>query len=119
MPSRRDIALRMRRVLLSLGLVAGCARNAVQSPAPIEAPVLLAPGVLSGGNAWKGSFAPSGRELFYFRRVAERGENYRIFVSRETNGVWSQPERVTIDGDFSDLYPTLSPDGQRMVFASY
>ena len=35
------------------------------------------------------------------------------------NGRWTAPTRVSLGGEYSDLYPTISPDGQRMVFSSY
>jgi len=34
-------------------------------------------------------------------------------------GGWSEAERVDLGGEFSDLYPTLTHDGQRLAFTSY
>ena len=72
-------------------------------------------------NVFRGTFAPDGRTFFFFRKVAQnpRDEDYRIFESRLVDGRWSQPTRVALGGEFSDLYPTITPDGRRMIFASY
>jgi hypothetical protein len=48
-----------------------------------------------------------------------RAEDYRIFVSRRGPDGWSPAERVMLGGESSDLYPTLSSDGRRLVFTSY
>jgi hypothetical protein len=84
------------------------------------APRPFAPGIVSGENVWKGSFTPDGDTLYYVRRVPGGPESYGIFASRkQRDGSWSAPARVPLGGDFSDLYPALSPDGKRLVFTSY
>jgi hypothetical protein len=72
-------------------------------------------------NVFRGTFAPDGRTFFFFRKVAQnpRDEDYRIFDSRLVDGHWTRPARVSLGGEFSDLYPTLTPDGRRLIFASY
>lgn len=80
---------------------------------------LFGAGVLSVGEVYRGSFTPDGRTLYFFKKVTPEREDYRIFVSRLTNGQWSAPERVRLGGDYSDLYPAISKDGKRMVFSSY
>lgn len=91
-----------------------------QESAPAE-PVVFAPGTVSvqGGNVYRGAFSPDGREYWFFRKVTEGAEDYRIFVSRLGEDGWSAPERVLLGGDYSELYPSISPDGSRIVFASY
>jgi hypothetical protein len=81
----------------------------------------LAPALADSGRIFRGAIAPGGRELYYFRKVTDdpREEDYRIFVSRLTDGAWSPGERVTLGGEYSDLYPVVSPDGRRLVFTSY
>ena len=72
-------------------------------------------------NVFRGTFAPDGRTFFFFRKVAQdpRDEDYRIFESRLVDGHWTRPTRVSLGGEYSDLYPTITPDGRRMIFASY
>lgn len=73
------------------------------------------------GKIYRGTFAPAGDELWFFKKVSAdpRAEDYRIFVSRRGPTGWSRGKRVDLGGEFSDLYPTLSSDGRRLVFASY
>jgi hypothetical protein len=83
---------------------------------------VFAPGTISieGGNVYRGAFTPDGREFWFFRKVTEGEEDYRIFVSRlSDDGSWGAPERVLLAGEYSELYPSISPDGGRMVFTSY
>ena len=76
-------------------------------------------GVLSGaGEIYRGSFSPDGRTFYFFRKVGP-GEDYRIVVSERAGDSWSAPEVVRLGGEFSDLYPSVSRDGRRMVFSSY
>ena len=96
------------------------------APGQLEEPpttaVVFAPGTVSveGGNVFRGAFSPDGREFWFFRKVTEGEEDYRIFVSRRTEEAgWGQPEKVLLGGEYSELYPSISPDGGRMVFASY
>jgi hypothetical protein len=49
----------------------------------------------------------------------EDAEDYRIFVTSLEDGVWSPARRLHLGGDYSDLYPTISPDNARMAFTSY
>ena len=76
---------------------------------------------LATDNVYRGTFAPDGRTFFFFRKVssAPNDQDYRILESHLEQGGWSAPARVSLGGDYSDLYPTISPDGRRMVFASY
>jgi hypothetical protein len=80
---------------------------------------VLGPENVSVGNVFRGTFTPDGDTLYYFRNVTDGEEDYRIFRSYRTADRWSEPERVSLGGDFSDLYPAISPDGRRMVFSSY
>jgi hypothetical protein len=83
---------------------------------------VFAPDVVSvpGGNVYRGSFTPNGNRFYFFRKVDQTAEDYRIYVTtREPEG-WGDPQLVPLgDGEHSNLYPTVSPDGQRLVFSSY
>src|SRR5687767_5531102 len=108
-----------RIVSLLLGLAA-CSPAAGGSPAPTpEDPEVLGPEAVSVGNVFRGSFTPEGDTLYFFRNVTEGREDYRVFRTHRAGARWSDPERVALGGEFSDLYPALSPDGRRMVFSSY
>jgi hypothetical protein len=94
--------------------------SAQESTAPAKA-VVFAPGTISmeGGNVFRGAFSPDGDEFWFFRKVTEGEEDYRIFVSRRGTGGWSEPERLLLGGEFSELYPSISSDGGRLAFTSY
>jgi hypothetical protein len=82
---------------------------------------LFAPTLADSGRTFRGVVVPDRHELYFFRKVTAdpQAEDYRIFVSRVHDGTWSRPEQLRLGGDYSDLYPTLSPDGRRLVFTSY
>jgi L-ascorbate metabolism protein UlaG (beta-lactamase superfamily) len=81
-------------------------------------PRVFEPGVLSQGDVYRGTFTSDGQTFYFFKKTGP-AEDYRIFVATQTAEGWSQPERVDLGGDYSDLYPALSRDGQRLVFSSY
>ncbi|MGI9175281.1 MAG: hypothetical protein ACR2GR_08185 [Rhodothermales bacterium] len=85
----------------------------------LQQPQVFAPETISQGNVYRGSFTPDDQTFFFFKNVTEGEEDYRIFRSERANQRWTEPEQVDLGGDYSDLYPTISPDGQRMVFSSY
>ncbi len=84
-----------------------------------NSPQIFGAGTISTGEVYRGSFAPDGRAFYFFRKVTPGQEDYRIFVSRLRQGQWLVAEQIKLGGDYSDLYPSLSREGQRMVFASY
>ena len=99
-------------------------------PAPVAAVGLLGQrgkrdgaraGVADSGRIYRGTLAPGGRELWFFKKVSDdpQAEDYRIYRSRQTETGWSAAERVDLGGEFSDLYPTLTHDGRRLAFTSY
>ncbi len=86
-----------------------------------EAPALLAPGTISntGDEVFRGVFNPDGSEFYFFRSLGPN-ENYGIFKSTKGDlDVWGKAERVILGSAYSDLYPTISPSGNEMIFVSY
>jgi hypothetical protein len=82
---------------------------------------LFAPALADSGRIYRGAIAPTRREFYFFKKVSAdpASEDYRIFVSRLQGDTWSPPELLKLGGEYSDLYPVLSPDGSRLVFTSY
>lgn len=117
--------MKFRSVLLGMALTAGAdltivapaSSASVQQLKPV--PKVFGPGVLSVGEVYRGCFAPDGRSFYFFKKVVQGQEEYRIFVSRFARGTWTVPERMRFGGEFSDLYPAISKDGNRLVFSSY
>lgn len=104
-------------VALVMVAAADARGQTVPGPSPTT-PTVFGPGIFHGGDVFRGAFAPDGRTLYFFRKVGT-GEDYRIFVSRFAGGRWSEPQRVDLGGEYSDLYPSVSRDGRRLVFSSY
>jgi len=71
------------------------------------------------GRIYSSTLSPDGNEFYFFKHVGSKPEDYRIFRSSRTSAGWREPEIVDLGGEFSDLYPALSPDGTRLVFSSY
>jgi hypothetical protein len=80
-------------------------------------PEIVSPGVLSEGEVFRGEFAPDG-VFYFFKKVRPSPEEYRIFTSRVSGGTWTIPAPLDLGGHYSNTYPTISPDGRRLVFAS-
>lgn len=94
----------------------------IQAPCPAPgSAAAFAPGLTDSARVFRGTFSPDGRTLYYFRKVRlDRGaEDYRIMVSRWDKAGWGPGAPLELGGDYSDLYPSVSPDGKRLVFASY
>src|SRR5262245_62698127 len=115
------------RAHLPLALAAACAPStqhesqASSCSATAAGEMALAPELADSGRIYRGALAPGGRELWFFKKVTDdpQAEDYRIYRSRRTKTGWRAAERVDLGGDFSDLYPTLRHDGQRLAFTSY
>ena len=82
-----------------------------------QVPTVFAPGVISGpANDGAPTFTLDGKTLYFARSGGSWGF---IMESHLINGVWAQPKIASFSGLWSDLQPTLSPDGKRLVFVSY
>jgi hypothetical protein len=102
-----------------LSLVLGCgaasgpqgaalpAAAAGHADARIAAPVLFAPGVVTGPP----TFSPDGKTVYFARK---RG----IMVSHARGDTWTEPEVVSFSGHWGDGDPAMSPDGSFLIFAS-
>jgi Tol biopolymer transport system component len=102
-------------VLLALLALAGASAipsAAAEAPAPASAPVIFAPGVISGpSNDADPCFTADGRTVIFAR-------NNTIMVSHLTGKTWSKPEIAPFSGQWPDQQPTMAPDGSFLVFVS-
>jgi WD40-like Beta Propeller Repeat len=82
----------------------------------LTAPMIFAPGVVSGPqNDGAPTFTPDARTIYFERSYGHRSI---IFESRRVDASWSKPQVASFSGPWSDQQPALSPDGNRLVFAS-
>jgi hypothetical protein len=80
-------------------------------------PQEFAPGIISTGHEFGISFTPDGREAYFSRFAANQPTH--IYRSKLIDGIWQQPERISISADtWSDLDPFVSFDGKHLFFIS-
>jgi len=83
---------------------------------PGMTPEIFAPGYISTEKRELNSvFTPDGKE-FYFSISPGRG--YKIYVTKQLEKGWSQPQPVPFSSDKSDVDMCITPDGKRMYFGS-
>ena len=86
-----------------------------QEPPGLE-PELFAPGIISTGLQTRDiAMTPDGQEI-YFSVTA--GPRTMIVVTRQVDGLWSEPAVAPFSGRHLDIEPTISPDGQKFFFLS-
>jgi Tol biopolymer transport system component len=130
LPARRRTRVALATALLGAACVAPTDASSVdgQSAAPALArsttgstPAIFAPDVISDDNEqWRITFTPDGKtayfaespEFFPFTRQAT------IYVSTFVKGAWTEPVVAPFSGEYSDIDPFLSPNGQRLYFSS-
>jgi Tol biopolymer transport system component len=79
-------------------------------------PEVFAPGVVSGpAHDSAPTFTPDGATL-YFQRSTSQGAT--ILETHRDGTSWSAPQVASFSGAWSDLEPSLAPDGSFMVFIS-
>jgi len=83
-----------------------------QSP-PGLTPIPFAPTTMS--NAYGVTFSSDGKELFYTKYNGQKNE---IWHTKIVNFQWTTHATASFSGQFEDLEPHISPDGQRLYFAS-
>jgi len=83
---------------------------------PAESPQIFAAGKISTGYFERdAAFTVDGTE-FYFS--VNRTPHSVILVVKKVAGTWQEPEVASFSGQFSDIEPFCSPDGNRIYFAS-
>jgi Tol biopolymer transport system component len=93
--------------------------SAAQTPASADTPRLFAPGIVSTGDIEFGpAFEPDGKTVYFTKGSPGLKRVMWIVVSRLRNGAWTTPEIAPFSGRYSDIDPTLSPDGRKLFFAS-
>ena len=113
----------LTRILVFFGTFASVAgvsllRPSTRLPKKIESAEMFAPGIVSTRDYEKdGTFSPDGDTFYYTKRTMWPYFS-TICVSHFINGNWSDPEVASFSGQYSDGTPFVSPDGERLYFAS-
>jgi hypothetical protein len=58
-------------------------------------------------------FTPDGTEIYFGRMFPNA-----LYIARQIEGRWTEPEVLPFSGQYDDLYPFLSADGNVLVFSS-
>jgi hypothetical protein len=82
--------------------------------APGTTPIRFAPTKIPL-NAWGITFSPDGLECFITQTINNEAV---IYTSKETNGTWPNLSVAPFSGEFWDMEPQITPDGNRMYFGS-
>jgi Tol biopolymer transport system component len=100
---------------------AKAARIATPNRIATSQPTIFAPDVISDANEqWRITFTPDGKTAYFaespgFFPITRQAT---IYVSQFENGVWTTPIVAPFSGVYSDIDPFISPNGQRLYFAS-
>ena len=82
-------------------------------------PILFAPNVISTGDIeFAPAFEPDMKTVYFVKGSPGAKRVMWILVSRLRDVRWSTPEIAPFSGQYSDIDPTLSPDGRKLFFAS-
>ena len=86
-----------------------------QEPPGLE-PQLFAPGIVSTGLATRDvALMPGGSEIYF---AVTAGAATMIMVTKEEDGVWTEPVVAPFSGRYLDIEPAISPDGEKFFFLS-
>ena len=106
----------------ALAVVAVSASSAQTGPTSLRdtgTPILFAPGVISTGDIeFAPAFEPDMKTVYFVKGSPGAKRVMWILVSRLRDGKWSTPEIAPFSGQYSDIDPTVSPDGRKLFFAS-
>lgn len=82
---------------------------------PGQVPEIFAPGVVStAAHEFSCCFSPDGREFYFTRRDPELGQNV-VMVTKQVEGVWTEPAVAPFAGPFT-FEPFVTPDNKRVYF---
>jgi Tol biopolymer transport system component len=81
-------------------------------------PEIFAPGIVSTAESdeFAGTFSPDGKEFFFTRVI--KAPNTQIMYTTINEGRWTKPSLSPIAYECSEGEPHISPDGNRLFYAS-
>jgi hypothetical protein len=131
-------------VAAMLTLLAGCASGGVESPGdsapqaaatpsfppttrspsastvPVEASLFAAGSISTDAEEYRISFTPDGSTAYFARGSGffPQTRQATIMESRLVEGEWSEPVVAAFSGEYPDIDPWVSPDGESIYFSS-
>jgi hypothetical protein len=84
-----------------------------------DAPIMLAPDVISNGGVFGFTLSPDGKEAFWVQSKGKR-DTLIILHARFVKGQWQTPRPAPFSGNgaWKDIDPVFSPDGDMILFQS-
>ena len=64
------------------------------------------------------ALSPDGTEIFYTLQSPKANFQTIVYLKKDANGKWSQPEVASFSGKFTDLEPAFTVDGKKLLFVS-
>ncbi|MGO1003668.1 TolB family protein [Lysobacter sp. CA196] len=81
-----------------------------------DAPSIFSPGVISGaGHDAAPAFTPDGNTVYFGRQAPETAV---IMESHRGVNGWSEPQIASFSGEWSDMEPSMAPDGSYLIYVS-
>lgn len=122
------MTMRVLTIFISVALMTGvnsCTQDTRRKPSAqpyfglqsaTETPAMLAEGfILTELSERDGCFSSDGTEFYYSLWTGSYGA---ILWTRLAENGWTDPEIVSFSGQYSDLEPFVTPQGDRLYFAS-
>jgi len=105
---------------------ASTAPSPAASTAPSASPDTATPSVFGQGvistdaEEWRVSFSPDGETAYFARSDGffPQTRDATIMESTLVDGAWSEPVVASFSGEFPDIDPWVSPDGESIYFSS-
>jgi Tol biopolymer transport system component len=103
---------------------ASVAASASAEPSTTEIvvePTVVAEGVISTrAEEWRISFAPDGQTAYFARSDGFFPQTREATIMETTlvDGTWTEPVVASFSGEFPDIDPWVSPDGEHIYFSS-
>ena len=86
---------------------------------PPSAPALFEAGFISTPlNERDFAISPDGNEIYYTISTPKSTFQTIVFIQQQKDGTWSLPKIAPFAGNFSDLEPAFTADGNTLFFAS-
>ncbi len=84
---------------------------------PGTSPEVFGPGIISTDQReFNIIISPDGKEIYFSRTTS--GSPTAIMVVLKKNGRWTDPQVVPFSGSHSDMDPSMSADGKKIIFGS-
>lgn len=104
-------------ILASVTAFAQSKLPALTSP-PEQATLFGEGSVSTGINERDFAISPDGNEIYYTISTPRSTMQTIVYMKKSAKGDWSAPEVAPFAGEFSDLEPAFSADGNTLYFAS-